>query len=216
MAWIKVPVEHHPVFRAALPRDPRITVIRMFGGLAALYNGHIFAGLFARSIIARLPPEAHAEAMALDGASLFDPMGKGRPMRDTVLFPEEVMDDDGDLRRWLARALSHATSLPPKERKARKARTEKVAKPATQRPAQAKQAAGRARSAQQPAAAKKSVAVKPAEAKRSAVKSAAAAKPAAAKRPTAPRKPAATKRPVAAKAKRASSTKKPVVEKRAR
>ena len=189
MAWIKVPVEHHPVFRAALPRDPRITVIRMFGGLAALYNGHIFAGLFARSIIARLPPEAHAEAMALDGASLFDPMGKGRPMRDTVLFPEDVMDDDGDLRRWLARALSHATSLPPKERKERREKKAKAAK---------KLATERAVAAKRPAV-------------RVAAKQAAASK-----RPVAAKQAAASKRPVAAKAKRASSTRKPAVKKRAR
>jgi hypothetical protein len=24
MAWIKVPPEHHPLFREALPRDPRV------------------------------------------------------------------------------------------------------------------------------------------------------------------------------------------------
>jgi hypothetical protein len=28
-----------------------------------------------------------ASALALDGASLFDPMGNGRVMRDTVLLP---------------------------------------------------------------------------------------------------------------------------------
>lgn len=207
MAWIKVPVEHHPVFRAALPRDPRITVIRMFGGLAALYNGHIFAGLFARSIIARLPPEAHAEAMALDGASLFDPMGKGRPMRDTVLFPEDVMDDDGDLRRWLARALSHATSLPPKERK----------EPAAQQPIAAKRPAARV-AAKKSVVAKQSATAKQPAAKQSATAQLpiAAKKFVATKRSATAKQPIATKRPAAAKAKRASSLKKPAVKKRAR
>lgn len=43
MAWIKVPPEHHPVFRAALPRDPRVETLQMFGGVAAKVNGHFFA-----------------------------------------------------------------------------------------------------------------------------------------------------------------------------
>jgi TfoX/Sxy family transcriptional regulator of competence genes len=117
MAWIKVPLEHHPLFRAAVPRDPRVTILPMFGGLAALAGGRLFGGLFARSIIVRLPPALCPEALALDGSSPFDPMGKGRPTRDIVLLPEDLMDDPSELRRWLSLALSHALSLPPKKKK---------------------------------------------------------------------------------------------------
>jgi hypothetical protein len=49
MAWVKVPPEHHPIFIDALPRDPRVERIKMFGGIAAKVNGHFFAGLFGRS-----------------------------------------------------------------------------------------------------------------------------------------------------------------------
>jgi TfoX/Sxy family transcriptional regulator of competence genes len=117
MAWIKVPLEHHPLFRAAVPRDPRITIISMFGGLAALASGRLFGGLFARSIIVRLPPSLYPEALALDGSTPFDPMGKGRPTRDIVLLPEDVMDDPSELRRWLSLAHAHALTLPPKKKK---------------------------------------------------------------------------------------------------
>lgn len=68
MAWIKVPAEHHPLFLAAVPKDRRVTTIRMFGGTAALINGHIFAGLFARSAIVRLSPDDQRIALALEGA----------------------------------------------------------------------------------------------------------------------------------------------------
>jgi TfoX/Sxy family transcriptional regulator of competence genes len=114
MAWVKVPAEHHPLFRAALPVDPRVRTIQMFGGVAALINGHIFGGLFARSIIVRLSPADHQAAMALDGAELFDPMGNGRAMTDTVLLPADVMDDPAELRGWLDRALEFTAAKPPK------------------------------------------------------------------------------------------------------
>src|SRR5262249_47543870 len=43
MAWVKVPPENHPIFHAALPKDPRVETLKMFGGVAAKVNGHLFA-----------------------------------------------------------------------------------------------------------------------------------------------------------------------------
>jgi TfoX/Sxy family transcriptional regulator of competence genes len=139
MAWIKVPVEHHPLFLAAVPKDRRVTTMRMFGGIAALINGHIFAGLFARSVIVRLSPDDQKTALALDGAGLFDPMGNGRTMTDTVLLPEDVIDDADELRSWLDRALAFAATKPPKPPKGlakpAAARATKLAKPTKPRAA---------------------------------------------------------------------------------
>jgi hypothetical protein len=78
MAWIKIPLEHHPVFRAALPRDPRVETLQMFGGIAAKLNGHMFAGLFGRSTVVMLNDADRTTALALDGADSFDPMGNGQ------------------------------------------------------------------------------------------------------------------------------------------
>ena len=66
MAWVKIPADHHPLFLAAVPKDPRVTTLKMFGGIAAKANGQMFAGLFARSFIVKLSETAHAEAMTLD------------------------------------------------------------------------------------------------------------------------------------------------------
>ena len=117
MAWIKVPPEHHPIFVDALPKDPRIERIKMFGGVAAKVNGHIFAGLFGRSTMVQLPEPDRAEALALEGAGLFDPMGDGRMRSTKVMLPESMMGDEEELRAWLSRAFRTALAMPPKEAK---------------------------------------------------------------------------------------------------
>lgn len=134
MAWVKVPPEHHAMLLAALPRDPRVRTVMMFGSTVALVNGHLFGGVFARSAIVRLGEDDRREALALDGAQLFDPIGKGRVMTDTVLLPESVMDEPEELRQWLARAFAHASTLPPKQKRA-KPRGTKPASPRGKKPA---------------------------------------------------------------------------------
>jgi hypothetical protein len=116
MAWVKVPPEHHPIFRDALPKDPRVATLQMFGGVAAQVNGHTFAGLFGRSTMVWLPEPLRAEALALEGAEPFDPMGNGRKS-DKVMLPERFMEEPEELRRWMHRAFEAAAALPPKVKK---------------------------------------------------------------------------------------------------
>jgi TfoX/Sxy family transcriptional regulator of competence genes len=116
MAWVKVPREHHPLFHAALPKDPRVATRLMFGGVAASVNGHIFAGLFGRSTMVWLSDADRVRALALEGAAPFDPMGDGR-RSDKVMLPEAMMDDASELRLWVARAFEAASKLPPKAAK---------------------------------------------------------------------------------------------------
>jgi len=117
MAWVKVPPEHHPIFLAALPKDPRVETIKMFGGVAAKVNGHIFAGLFGRSTMVFLGERDRAVALALEGATMFDPMGDGRRRSDKVMLPETVMRDSSELRGWIAKAFGAASALPTKDKK---------------------------------------------------------------------------------------------------
>ncbi len=116
MPWVKIPAEHHPIFREALPKDPRIETMNMFGGIAAKVNGNIFAGLFGRSTMIWLPEDERADALALEGAAPFDPMGDGRKS-DKVMLPEAFMEDAPELRKWLKRAFQAASKLPPKAAK---------------------------------------------------------------------------------------------------
>ena len=131
MAWVKVPPENHPLFHAALPKDERVETMKMFGGVAAKVNGHIFAGLFGRSTMLSLPEPDRAAALALDGAGPFDPMGDGRARSEKVMLPEKMMRKPAELRSWIGRAFKAAAKLPPKADK-------KKPKAAKTKPARAK------------------------------------------------------------------------------
>jgi hypothetical protein len=157
MPWVRIPPENHPLFRDALPDDTRVETLAMFGGVAAKVNGNLFAGLFGRSTMVWLPEPARAEALALEGASLFDPMGNGSVRSDKVMLPESIMGDARELRRWIARAFEAAAELPPKAAKgAKKAGTAKKATKATTAAKGAKAAkATRAAKAAKPAPAKR-------------------------------------------------------------
>jgi hypothetical protein len=131
MAWVRVPRENHPLFAAALPDDPRIETVKMFGGVAAKVHGRIFAGLFGRSTMVLLDDGDRAKALALQGASLFDPMGDGRARSDKVMLPEEVMSDPAGLRAWVRKAFDAAAALPAKAKRAGgRKRVPKAATPA--------------------------------------------------------------------------------------
>jgi hypothetical protein len=121
MAWVKIPPENHPVFLAALPKDPRVETMKMFGGVAAKVNGNIFAGLFGLSTMLWLPEDEREEALALPGAAPFDPMGNGRKS-DKIMLPPKMMQRPAELARWIARAFKAAATLPKKaEKPAKKA-----------------------------------------------------------------------------------------------
>lgn len=119
MAWIKIPPEHHPLFMAALPPDPRIETIKMFGGIAAKVNGNFFAGLFGPSAMVLLDDKDTKKALALPGAAPFDPMGKGMKS-DKVQLPVDVFLDPKKLRSWIVKAFDHAAALPTKTKAAKK------------------------------------------------------------------------------------------------
>ncbi len=191
MAWVKIPADNHPVFLAALPKDPRVTTLKMFGGLAAKVNGHMFAGLFAKSFIVKLSDDDRDEAMQLDGAEPFDPMGNGRIMGNTILMPEETFFDDGALESWLRRALSHTLTLPAKAvTPVDKPANKSAGKPAATKPTPPTKAA--TKPAPSTKAATKPAATKPAATKPAATTKA-ATKPASMKASSRPAgKPAAT------------------------
>jgi len=144
MAWVKIPAENHPLFHAAVPKDRRVSVVKMFGGVAAMVNGNMFGGLFARSIIVKLSPADQDKARKLDGTEPFDPMGKGVVMKDTLLLPESVMEDPAELKTWLARGLAYTATLPAKKKKAGaakpKAKAAAKSKPKAKSTAKAKRA----------------------------------------------------------------------------
>ena len=115
MAWVKIPKEHHPVFAAALPDDDRIVTKQMFGGLAAMLDGQMMAGLFGMTAMVKLGPADYA-ALVKKGGTPFDPMGKGRPMAETLLLPEREFHDRARLATWLAKSRDYVASLPARSK----------------------------------------------------------------------------------------------------
>ncbi len=57
-------------------------------GMPTLYiGGKAFVGLFGDAMVFKLAGDAHADALALPAAALFDPSGRGRPMKAWVQVP---------------------------------------------------------------------------------------------------------------------------------
>jgi TfoX/Sxy family transcriptional regulator of competence genes len=91
----------------------------MFGGPCYWTGGNMFAAVHQKSLFVRLDEKDRAELLAQPGAHLFEPM-EGRPMKEYVVFPNEMLADRGALRGWMAKGLAYAANLPPKEKKPRK------------------------------------------------------------------------------------------------
>ena len=91
----------------------------MFGGPCYWTGGNMFAAVHQESLFVRLGEKDRAELLGQPGAHLFEPM-EGRPMKEYVVVPDEMLTDREALRGWMARGLAYAASLPPKEKKPRK------------------------------------------------------------------------------------------------
>src|SRR5438876_4088270 len=90
---------------------------QMFGSLTAFENGQLFTGLFAGGLFVRLAPDDRAELLAQPGAEPFAPM-KGRPMKEYVVVPPAMLEDEEELLRWMRKGREFAASLPPKKKAA--------------------------------------------------------------------------------------------------
>ena len=108
-------------FRSLIPEHPEIEIKPMFGNLGAFVHGNMFAGLFGSSVGVRLDEAGQAELAAADGAGPFGPAE--RPMGGYTSLPEAWRTEPDLAARWVERAFSHVSSLPPKAPKARKPKT---------------------------------------------------------------------------------------------
>jgi TfoX/Sxy family transcriptional regulator of competence genes len=118
MQWRKPPAELVDLFLSLGPDDPGVEVRRMFGTPCFFYGGNMFAGVHQENLIVRLPDDDRAALLALPEAQPFEPM-PGRPMREYACVPPAMLDDRAALEAWLARSLTYARTLPPKQKKPR-------------------------------------------------------------------------------------------------
>ncbi|RAK68305.1 hypothetical protein [Hymenobacter edaphi] len=76
-------------FRAIGAAQPSAEAGQLFGKPCFKINAKAFVCFFQEAMVFKLADEAHREALALDGARLFDPSGKGRPMKEWVQVPAD-------------------------------------------------------------------------------------------------------------------------------
>lgn len=65
---------------------------QMFGKPCFKINGKAFICFFQNEMVFKLSGDSHNEAVSLDGAQLFDPSGKKRPMKEWVQTPYKYKD----------------------------------------------------------------------------------------------------------------------------
>lgn len=65
---------------------------QLFGKPCFKINGKAFICFFREEMVFKLSGAQHRSALSLEGSSLFDPSGKGRPMKEWVQVPFQHQD----------------------------------------------------------------------------------------------------------------------------
>jgi TfoX/Sxy family transcriptional regulator of competence genes len=113
MAWTKSPPSLIELFDMSVPSAASITRRKMFGYPAAFANGNLFIGLHQNDFIMRLSDKDRVRFSAEFGERTFEPM-KGRPMREYVRLPEELLADGRKRASRIKRSLRYAETIIPR------------------------------------------------------------------------------------------------------
>ena len=101
--------------RTLLKGQRAIVEKKMFGGLAYLSNGKMFAGILDSDLVVRVGPETNDEALKKPHTRPMD--FTGRPMKGYIYVSPDGVNTPAQLRKWLVRGLTFVASLPPTKRK---------------------------------------------------------------------------------------------------
>ena len=88
-----------------------VTERKMFGGLAFMLNGHMFAGVVGQDLMLRLGEPAASHALSRPHVREMD--FTGRPMKGMIFVEPDGLNGPA-LRQWIAEAAAFARSLPAK------------------------------------------------------------------------------------------------------
>ena len=92
--------------------NPDCRASKVFGMPCVKRSGRVVFGLSRTGMVFKLTdPDAHARALAVPGAHLFDPSGQGEPFRQWVVIPPECAAEWEPLA---AEAVAQNHSIPPK------------------------------------------------------------------------------------------------------
>jgi TfoX/Sxy family transcriptional regulator of competence genes len=113
--WRKSPPELIAAFDAAIAGKPGVERRQMFGYPSAFLNGNLLSGLFQDQMMVRLSEADRTKASLEAAATPFAP--GGRPMREYVVLPPEIVADKRKVGVWLKRAIGYVGTLPAKKPK---------------------------------------------------------------------------------------------------
>ena len=83
--------------RTALASMTAVERTKFFGKECLSAHGKVIAVLWEGDVVFKLAGEDHARALKLDGARLWNPRGKGHPMREWVQVPRLHSEEFEDL-----------------------------------------------------------------------------------------------------------------------
>lgn len=98
--------------RVALGDDAAVTEKKMFGGVAFLRSGHMFAGVSNSSLMARVGKANYQDSMSRAHVREMDFTGK--PMQGYVFVDGGGLRTAEQLRFWLERCKEFVATLPTK------------------------------------------------------------------------------------------------------
>jgi hypothetical protein len=98
--------------RQGLARKKGIEEKKMFGGVGFLLNGNMLVGVWKDSLIVRLDPEGYDDALMEPHVGEFNITG--RTMKGWVLVAPEGVEDAGQVKAWIQRAVNFVGKLPKK------------------------------------------------------------------------------------------------------
>ena len=99
--------------RVLLAGDDDVTEKKMFGGLAFLVGGNMSVSASGQGgLLLRCEPAQTADLVQEPHASTA--VMRGRPMEGWLRVDAEGVQSDKELRKWVARGVAYARSLPAK------------------------------------------------------------------------------------------------------
>jgi hypothetical protein len=81
--------------------DPRVTEANMFGMPTLKVGGKAFAGLWEKQFVVKIGAPRTQELLKTKAGRLFDPLGRGRPMKEWIAIKEPAAQAK---KRWLTLA----------------------------------------------------------------------------------------------------------------
>ena len=102
--------------RSLLQGQRALVEKKMFGGLAYLSHGKMFAGILKSDLVVRVGTEANDHVLKEPHTRPMD--FTGRPMKGYIYVGLNGTKTAAQLRKWLARGQTFVASLSPAKRKA--------------------------------------------------------------------------------------------------